>query len=148
MPLDSLLYDKLTAYCAYSERCISEVKNKCRKLEIPAEEIPAYIARLEEYGFLDEKRYAKLFIRSKISRKWGINKIKATLLTKSVKTAVFQPFLEEISEAELTEKIIAVVAQKRKTIKAGTEQEIQQRLIRYLLGRGYDYGLIKKALSR
>lgn len=144
---DPKLYDKISAYCAYSERCSSDVKAKCRKLNIEVSEIPTYILRLQEDGFLDEFRYAKTFIRSKISRKWGPQKIQTALQAKFIPAEIFQPLLSDIAQDDLREKIRVLANQKRKTIKGKTSSEIQQKLVRFLIGRGFSYPLIKDALG-
>lgn len=144
---DSKLYDKLSAYCAYSERCSSDVKAKCRKLNIETNEIPAYILRLQEDGFLDEVRYAKTFIRSKVSRKWGPQKIQTALQAKFIPAETFQPLLSDIAQDDLKEKIVTLANQKRKTIKGKTPSEIHQKLVRFLMGRGFSYTLIKDAIK-
>lgn len=153
MSFNAELYDKLTAYCAYSERCLHDVKEKCKKLEIASDEVPAYISRLEQQGFLNEIRYAKSFIHSKVARKWGLQKIQAALTAKSVKPVIYQPLLAEIENEILIENIKQLVDRKQKTLKSSPSKssvsnaEVKQKLIRYLMSRGFSYNLIKEVMN-
>ena len=145
--LDKVKYEKLTNFCAYSERCRKDVAEKCRKLEIPQDEQRAYLSLLEEDGFLSEKRYAASFVRSKANRSWGPKKIEMGLKAKGIPSEVFHPFIEDIQKPLLIEKIQLLIDRKVKSIKGETPSDRKQKLIRFLLGKGFAYDLIKEAIG-
>ena len=145
--LDKVKYEKLTNFCAYSERCRKDVAEKCRKLEISQEELSAYLLLLEEEGFLSEKRYAASFVRSKANRSWGPKKIEMGLKAKGIPSEVFHPFIEDIQKPLLIEKIQLLIDRKVKSIKGETPSDRKQKLIRFLLGKGFAYDLIKDAMG-
>ena len=145
--LDKVKYEKLSNFCAYSERCRKDVTEKCRKLEIPQEEQSAYLLLLEEDGFLSEKRYAASFVRSKANRSWGPKKIEMGLKAKGIPSEVFHPFIEDIQTPLLIEKIQLLIDRKVKSIKGETPSDRKQKLIRFLLGKGFAYDLIKDAMG-
>jgi regulatory protein len=144
--IEKTLLEKLEIYCAYTERCIWDVQQKCRKLEIPQSDIQEYLKLLEENDFLSEKRYAESLIRSKAKRGWGPAKIRNALMQKNVKPIYYQAALERLDKQDQLSKIKEFAEKKRSRIKAKDERELKQKLIRFLLGKGYDYELIKKAL--
>ena len=145
--LDKVKYEKLSNFCAYSERCRKDVTEKCRKLEIPQEEQSAYLLLLEEDGFLSEKRYAASFVRSKANRSWGPKKIEMGLKAKGIPSEVFHPFIEDIQKPLLIENIQLLIDRKVKSIKGETPSDRKQKLIRFLLGKGFAYDLITEAIG-
>ncbi|MBL7799305.1 MAG: RecX family transcriptional regulator [Chitinophagales bacterium] len=145
--IDKFKYEKLTNFCAYSERCRKDVAEKCRKLEIPQEEFSAYLQLLEEDGFLSEKRYAASFVRSKANRSWGPKKIEMGLKAKGISVEVFQPLIEDLQKPLLIEKMQVLIDRKVKSIKGETASDRKQKLIRFLLGKGFAYDLIKEAIG-
>ena len=63
---------KLQAYCAYQERCHSEVESKLYQLGIFGDAADAIIAQLIEDNFLNEERFAIAYARGKFQMKsWG-----------------------------------------------------------------------------
>ncbi len=145
--LDKIKYEKLTNFCAYSERCRKDVAEKCRKLEIPQEEQNAYLFLLEEDGFLSEKRYAASFVRSKANRSWGPKKIEMGLKAKGIPSEVYHPFIDNLQKPLLVEKILVLIDRKVKSIKGDTPSDRKQKLIRFLLGKGFAYDLVKEAIG-
>lgn len=145
--LDKVKYEKLTNFCAYSERCRRDVADKCRKLEIPQEEQIAYLLLLEEEGFLSEKRYAASFVRSKANRSWGPKKIEMGLKAKGISSEIFHTLIEDLQKPLLLEKIQGLLERKLKSIKGETPSDRKQKLVRFLLGKGFSYDLIKEAIG-
>lgn len=145
--IDPSIYDKLTHYCAYTERCIWDVKSKCRKLELTAEESSAYISLLIEDGFLDEKRFVKLFVLSKSKRKWGPMKIKAALQKKQLPAALIAQFLDSFETADQLSSIAVFIEKKWNTIKAKDLYDKKNKLLKHLMSKGYSYTVAQKAMN-
>lgn len=133
---------KLTAYCAYQDRCHSEVEQKMREfLLIPEakDEILLYLMR-EDY--LNEERFTRSYIRGKFYiKKWGRIKIKNHLKLKGVPEKLIQQCMDEINEADYAQTL-------RKTWddyfekQKGAEYQRRSKAIKYLLSRGYEYDQI------
>lgn len=139
--IDIALYDKLTHYCSYSERCEHDVRLKCSKLNIETEKAAYYIAKLKEEGFVNDARYASSFVRSKSKRGWGSLKIKNALSRKKIPKEFIQKSLEEIDVNLQKEKVLDLAQKKLKNIKAKTDSERKTKLIRFLIGKGYSFDL-------
>jgi regulatory protein len=144
--IDKILLAKLETYCAYTERCQWDVQQKGRKLEIPLPEIQEYMKMLEEGDFLSEQRYAETLVRSKAKRGWGPAKIRNALMQKNVKPIYYKQLLAGLDQEEQLIKIKELAEKKREKIKAKDEKDLKQKLIRFLMGKGYSFELIRKVL--
>src|SRR5437773_2347659 len=96
--MDAAIYDKLSNYCAYSERCASDVKQKLQKLKVDKEEYNSYISRLKEDNFLNEERFVKYFVSAHTKKKWGKNKMKAALSGKRIDSSLIKKYLDDMDE--------------------------------------------------
>ena len=63
-------------YCAFQERCQSEVEERLRSMGVLPEAQAELVADLMANGFLNEERFARAFARGKFRIKgWGPRKI-------------------------------------------------------------------------
>jgi regulatory protein len=51
--------NKAEKYCAYQERCTSQVVNYLKRTSITSPQILDVIAKLKENGFIDDERFAR-----------------------------------------------------------------------------------------
>ena len=106
------------------------------------------IADLISEGFINEERYAKTFARGKFKIKhWGRNKIIAELKKKRISTPCIQTAIKEIDEEQYHSVLQELIIKKCKEVKAKNAIEKKQKIIRYLLGRGYEYDIIKEKIE-
>ena len=147
--LDTLLYEKLCHFCAYSERCRDDVQRKCYALKIPKEEVEAYLVKLEEAGFLNEQRYIKSFIEVHlVKKKWGAKKIQAALGAKRIKSSDYAHLLTEIDQVGYYATALALAEKKTSTIRSKSPQDHRAKLTRYLMSKGYENALISRVLKQ
>ena len=141
--------EKLENYCAYQERCISEVKTKMYSLKIPTLHYPSLIESLISNQFLDEERYVRAFMRSKVNfKKDGLEKIRFGLMNKGIKDAVIKLVFEELDGETYASNLNSLIEKKWTSLLLKNEkQEAKAKLIRYLLGKGYKYDEFKGALK-
>jgi len=147
MSVDPQLYDKLTAFCAYQERCKKDVMQKMKKLDIAADEQVYYVERLVNENFLDEARFVRSYINAHVKKHWGKNKIKAGLFNKQIKSDLIKEYLDQIADENYEQKINDVVALKWPKIKGETLLQRKAKLIQYLMGKGYEYKKIKTTVN-
>lgn len=138
---------KIEAWCAYRDRCHSEVYKKLRDYGLDDEDTNALLAHLIEYRFLDEQRFANSFVSGKHRfKKWGKIKITAHLKQKQIPARCITEALEEINEEEYLEVLQELALQKWRE-KKGTSFEIKVKVQRYLAGKGYETELIYNVLD-
>ena len=146
---DDLIFDKLCSYCAYQERCVSEVKDKLRQWKIDDDKAEKIIARLIEENFLNEERFARVFAGGKFRiNKWGRAKISYELQRKQVPGHIIQLGLEEIGDEEYIEALKDLLVKKSREIKEKDGFKKKQKLISFGVQKGYEYELVRKAVGR
>ena len=145
--MDSALLNKLARYCAYQERCISEIKQKIQELDSAADHA-IYIHWLKENNYLNESRFVGLFIRSKFNqKKWGRGKIQFELRKKGISDSEIQAHWDEIAEEDYTEALKILLIKKADSLKKGTSAEKYQKCYRTGLSKGFEPGLVAQVLK-
>ena len=141
-------YLKLAALCANAEHCQHEMLEKMRKWEV-AETVQARVmARLVKERYVDDERYARAFVKDKIRyNKWGRRKVQQGLWMKHIDTDIQQRVLDEIDEKEYLAVLRPLLQQKRRTIRAASDYELNQKLVRFALSRGFDFQIIRQCLD-
>ncbi|MFN8309718.1 MAG: regulatory protein RecX [Chitinophagales bacterium] len=147
--ISQLLFEKLQFYCEYQERSERDVRQKCRTLKIDKSDVDAYVEKLKAENFLNEKRFVSGFIYSKHTyKKWGAQKIKAGLAAKGISAAASKELLTELAEDEVLENAITAAQRKWKSIKGETLRDRKNKLIRFLIGRGFERDVIKTTVEK
>ena len=146
--LDKLLYEKLVHFCEYQERCKYDVSKKCYALKIPKVEVAGYIEQLERSDFLNEVRYTKTFIHSHFTKKkWGVAKIRAALGAKGIKDTVYKELLQDIDVDEYYATALKIAEKKTGTIRSKSPQDHRLKLMRYMMGKGFDHKVIQRVMK-
>ena len=66
---------------------------------------------------------------------------------KRIDEDIQQKVLDEIDEKEYLDVLIPLLKQKRKTTKANSDYELNQKLVRFALSRGFDFSIIRQCLE-
>lgn len=130
---------RVAAYCAASEHCRAEIEGKLQRWGIAYRAIDRILKRLEEEKYIDEERFCRAFIRDKYRfAKWGKMKIRQALQLKKISSTVYSPYLNEIDLEEYLSILSDLLASKRKSVRAGNLFELNGKLIRFALSRGFE----------
>ena len=141
-------YLQLAALCAQAEHCQQEMRDKMRRWEIDETVQNRIIARLVKERYIDDERYTRAFVKDKIRyNKWGRRKVQQALWMKHIDTDIQQRVLDEIDEKEYLDVLRPLLKQKRKSIKAANDYELNQKLVRFALGRGFGFDIIRQCLD-
>lgn len=139
MSIDSTIYDKLTRYCSYSERCRADVVKKLVTLKVDKAQHGKYIGTLEAGNYLNEKRYVQAFVNGHYkNKKWGRQKIKTVLKQKRLPAELIESFLQDIEEEGYESQLLVQAEKKLASIRKGTPQEKRVKLTRFLVSKGYE----------
>ena len=141
-------YLQLAALCAQAEHCEQEMRDKMRRWELDAVAQDRIITRLTTERYIDNERYARAFVKDKIRyNKWGRRKVQQALWQKHIDNDIQQRVLDEIDEKEYLDVLRPLLKQKRKSIKAASDYELNQKLVRFALGRGFGFDIIRQCLN-
>ena len=141
-------YLQLAALCAQAEHCQQEMRDKMRRWELDETVQNRIIDRLIKERYVDDERYARAFVKDKIRyNKWGRRKVQQALWMKRIDADIQQRVLDEIDEKEYLDVLRPLLKQKRKSIKAESDYELNQKLLRFALGRGFGFDIIRQCLD-
>jgi len=143
------LLNKTSSLCSTSEHCISEIDDKLRRRGASEEIIGHIISKLLKENFIDETRYAKAFVRDKYRfNKWGIAKIRLALKMKRINHNDIETALDEIDRKEYLSILGDIIQSKRKSVKAKDKYEMNGKLIRFALSKGYEIDEIRLIIEQ
>ena len=144
--LESLMYS-----CAKSERCISDIRRSLYRWRMNKEDYDPIIERLVREKFVDEERYARAYVREKMNCSgWGRRRIGLGLRAKGIPKETIEEALRQIEPERQTEKLELLLYRRllRERDKAKSTYELRTRLLRWGVGRGYDFSEVQQVLAQ
>ena len=140
-----------TAALHFLERSYKSTKQVIDKLvmkEFDEKTIDRVVNFLNEYDFIDDKRFVELFIKEKINSA-GKNKIKFALLKKLLPKELIIQGLSTITNEQQLEVALKLGQKKNDTLGKSEKdvKKIHKKLSDYLSRSGYDYDIIKQVLN-
>ena len=141
-------YLTLAALCAQGEHCQWEMLEKMRRWEMDEAAQARVMERLVKERYVDDERYAKAFVKDKVRyNKWGRRKVEQALWQKHISEDIRQRVLNELDNEEYLAVLRPLLKQKRRSIKAQSDYEMNQKLMRFALGRGFTFDLIRQCVD-
>ncbi len=139
---------KLKHYCAYQERCHSEVKEKLYNLGIWKKDHDEIMATLIEENYLNEERFAIAFAGGKFRiKQWGRIKIKYELKQKQVSEYCIKKALKQIEEEDYLKVLNKLVKEKYASLKSEQYLVREKKTMNYLMGKGFETDLVSTILT-
>ena|SRR5687767_422468 len=140
---------KLKHFCAYQERCHSEVREKLYNLGIWKKDHDEIIASLIEENYLNEERFAIAYAGGKFRiKQWGRVKIKYELKQKDVSEYCIKKALKQIDEDEYIAVLNKLVTKKYAGLKKDQYLVRKKKTTDHLIRKGFEAGLINAALDK
>lgn len=141
-------YSRLTALCARSEHCQQEMLEKMRQWGVTDEEQAQVMARLVKEKYVDDSRYARAFVNDKVHYdRWGRRKVEQTLRQKHIDAEICREVLDTVPPQDYVEALKPLLKQKRRSTKAANAYELNLKLTRYALSRGYGIDIVKQCID-
>ena len=144
---EKYILEKIQSYCHYQERCIKEVRNKLFSLKASNKTVDKILKSLIDNDYLNEDRYASMFIQGKLRiKKWGRIKLKYELRLKGLDINIIDENINKIKEKEYIQYFKEFSTNKIKFLK-GTEEQKKRSFINYFTYRGWENSLIYQKLK-
>lgn len=141
------LLEKAKHYCAIQERAASEVRKKLFEWKVRPDKINAILETLFKENYINELRFAKVFVSGKFRiKKWGRIKIKSELRARKISDHNIQLALQEIDEDEYLETLQDVINKKRSTLPEPLSYNNKAKVLNFAASKGYEKQLILELL--
>ena len=137
-------------FCAYQERCQSEVRSKLYDLKVYQNDLENIICELIEQNFLNEERFAQLFCRGKFTQKgWGKIKIVNQLKFKQVSAYCIKKGLQEIEEEAYYNQCKKWIEKKKKEleVKEPNQYILNNKVGIYVISKGFEPDLVWQIIN-
>lgn len=146
---------KLEWYCAYQERCHSEVKEKLYGYGLFPNEVDQIVAYLITENYLNEERFAEAYASGKFRIKhWGKIKIRQALKQRHISDYCIKKALNAIDGDEyyailkkVAEKKAKSIKETKGTTKSQKEYQKKMKLMSYLISRGFESDLVNEVMK-
>lgn len=141
---------KLKHYCAYQERCHSEVKEKAYGYGLNKSEVDEAISQLIQEDYLNEERFALAFAGGKFRMKrWGRVKIKHELKQRQVSDYCIRKALASLDDEEYMRVLREETEKRWHSIRgSGTNAFVKMSKTRdYLVAKGFETDLVYQEIK-
>lgn len=139
---------RLSALCAKGEHCTGDLRQKMRQWGLSEGDTQRVLDRLTEKHFVDDGRFARAFVSDKLEYNgWGPRKIEQALRMKRVDEQLISEAMDEISDQQYVDKLMPLARSKWRSIKAESDYERSQKLIRWAMGRGFTLDQIRSCID-
>ena len=125
----------------------AELRRKLRAKKYEDAEIASTIERLRDEKWLDDARFASLFVRAKMSKRHGRGRIRGELIAAGISNAIADQALRENADEDREREDLAALCAKRiRLMKRRYGEDVlespheRKKLAAYLLKQGYDAG--------
>lgn len=141
------LTDRLRRQCSRREYCMSDILKKAMTaLEGDREAASKVLEILVSEKYVDDLRYATAYAREKsMISGWGETKIRYMLSAKRIDRSLVDQALTEIDASKADSRLQKLLENKAKSLKA--DPQIRLKLLRFALGRGYQYDDVVRVLQ-
>jgi regulatory protein len=139
---------KAMALCSRREFCLKDISSKLLLWNVGSTESEKILNILIKENFINESRYATAFVKDKFRyNKWGKVKISAHLKAKNISSDIIQTALDSIDNTCYIETLGKLLDSHRKTVKAKNQIELNAKLLRYGLSKGFESALLYDILN-
>lgn len=139
--------------CSKMERTAQDVRRSLYRWGVrQAEEQDKILETLVAEKFIDHRRYASAYVRSKLSEgRWGASKIAQALKTKGVEVEIIkQEMADSVEPQEMLQNLESDLRKRLATdsLRARNPYDLRQKLFRRAVSRGYEIEDINEVLNK
>ncbi len=130
---------------ALVRREYSEKELRQKLTEFSFEIIDECLEVLKVKGYQSDTRYAEMITKARVSQRYAAKWIEMKLSQQNINSEIISIALEEYVDYWLENAIYLV--KKKSLAKNLADNKIQNKVKNFLLNRGYDYDMVKKAIN-
>lgn len=141
-------YSKLIDLCSAGEYSTGEALERLRAWGISGRDAFDIVQRLVNERFIDDERFARAYVRSKIMySRWGRIKIRQSLYQKGIERELIDSAIDEEVDMDVYHSNLAdALRAKARTMPAMLDADCRAKLLRFATARGYEPGLVMEMI--
>lgn len=133
----------------FRPRSEKEIYQCLRKKKFNDEIIKETLTFLKDKDFINDAKFSRVWIESRLKRPLGLRRIREELKLKGIDKEIINSQMEEIKKNYSEEDIVAEIIRKRlKRLKGIEPQKAKRRIFSYLLRRGFSPGIVMDAVNQ
>lgn len=131
------------------ERSQKEIRDKLKTKEYSPSVIEKVLEKLERLDIVNDTRFAEMFVRDRMKlkpegKKVLLLELKVKGIDDKIIEEVLTYYIDEASEIEMARRVLKKVEKRYE----GLEERIRRdKIVKYLLGKGFTYSIIEKMLE-
>lgn len=131
---------------SYRDRSVSEMRRRLLDKRFGPEVVEHAVARMLEYGYLDDPAFARDLAQSQLERGRGKRAAQSALYKAGLDQEIIQHALETVYTSGQDEIEAALLWLQRKPLPS--EPKDRQKLLRGLAGRGFSFDTAREAIEQ
>ncbi|MFI3305776.1 MAG: regulatory protein RecX [Rikenellaceae bacterium] len=138
----------LMALCARAEKSSGDAHRLMSRWGVEEVAQQRVLAQLRSERFIDDERFATLFIREKTRLNgWGTYKIRMELQRKGVAREIVDEKLAELDDDTMFSRLVTQIERRLRSVKYNSREQLRDKLIRYGASLGYNFSSVNDAVS-
>lgn len=114
----------------------ADLRRKLEQSGYPVQAVEAALDYVESFHYIDDARYAAMYIENQKSRK-GMARIRMELVQKGVSSEIIQQAFEEAEEKTDSRSVIRQMLEKKRRGEGPLEEKEKQRLYGFFMRKGF-----------
>lgn len=157
--IEDRLYSKTLDFISYSFRTEKEVKDRLaflmRKVSFPSASDKDLIADrimtdLKDSGYINDEEYVKRYVEGLVlsPKAKSIREASQFLYKKGISGELSEKYLRHVGEVLEEKSLHTLVEKKMRVVKNARDPKSVQKLVRYLVSKGYSYEKARAEVDR
>lgn len=140
-------YQRALVFLSFRPRSTTEIRRNLEKHKVPEEQITATIGRLQQYGLVDDEKFARAWVENRNQfRPRSRSYLRMELRQKGINDDIIHAILEEdVDEADLA---LQAARKYSRRLKGMEWLPFRNKLAGFLARRGFSYGVYAPLLIR
>ena len=141
--------NRAAALCARSEQAPKDIRERLLKWGLENHDVSQVLQNLIEQGFLDEKRYARAFVKDKFAfNGWGKIKIAHQLKLKDIPASAISEAMVGIDDDQYRDRLVELLRAKWRTVKDREPRAAWAAMMRFAASRGFEAALASECIQQ
>ena len=119
-------------------RSEKEIRQRLKRKKFDDDVIEKTLYFLKDRGFIDDEKFAKSWLESRIQRPLGLERLRQELKIKGITQEIIEEEILKLKENYSESQVVSSLAKARfKKIKGIDRNKAKERIFRYLIRRGF-----------